>query len=311
VLDVAAPGPDARVVLDVPAGYDLGATLRPYALGRRDRCTRFQGSSIGWRATRTPDGPGTGRYEHRGDTVVVSAWGPGAGWLAEHAADLLGLHDDVAGFDELVAGHPYLGPRWRQRPGWRFGRSHAVYEALLPTICGQKVTGLEAKRAWNGIVDRWGQQAPGPPGLRVPPRPERLADLGYGAFHPLGVERKRAEVIRAVAARGDELDALAGGAPADAEVALRRITGIGVWSAAEVRRLALGDADAVSYGDYHLPDLVSFSLLGRRDGTDELLAELVAPFAPHRGRVVRLLELTGQMPERRGPRMTPNGMRSR
>ena len=77
---------------------------------------------------------------------------------------------------------------------------------------------------------------PGPPGLRLPPRPE---------------------VLRAVATAADRLDALIEGTVEDAERMLRSMPGIGVWSAAEVRRLALGDADAVSYGDYHLPNLVS------------------------------------------------------
>lgn len=302
---------DERVVLDVPDRYELRATLGVHSTGARDRCVRFQGPLVCWRATRTPQGPATGRYEHLGDTVVVTAWGAGAAWLAEHARALLGLHDDVSGFDELVGEHPYLAPRWRRRSGWRFSRSLAVYESLLPTVCAQKVTGIEAKRAWNGIVDRWGQQAPGPPGLRVPPRPERLAELGYADFHPLGIERKRAEVLRAVAGAAAELDAVAFGSSSDADVVLRRIPGIGVWTSAGVRAFAMGDADAVSYGDYHLPTLVSWSLLRVREGTDELLAELVAPFAPHRGRVIRLLTLTGEMPERRGPRLAPNGLASR
>ena len=48
-------------------------------------------------------------------------------------------------------------------PGLRMPRSLAVYEALLPAVLSQKVTGLEAKRAWRGLVRRWGEPAPGPP----------------------------------------------------------------------------------------------------------------------------------------------------
>lgn len=293
--------------------YELRSTLGPLRLGGRDRCVRFEELSTCWRATRTPEGAAAGRYRHLPAERVVSveAWGPGAAWLVEHAPDLLGVHDDVDGFAELVGADPVLARFHRLRSGMRIGRSLAVFEALVPTICAQKVTGLEAKRAWTGIVDRWGEPAPGPGGLHLPPAPEALSSVGYHELHHLGVERRRAEVIRAVARSAGRLENLLGASAEAADAGLRAVEGIGVWSAAEVRRIALGDADAVSYGDYHLPHVVSWNLLGRRRGSDELMAELLAPFAPHRGRVVRLIELCGRSVPRRGPRLAPNGMRSR
>ena len=53
--------------------------------------------------------------------------------------------------------------------------------------------------------------------------------------------------------------------------------------------MALGDADAVSVGDFHLPHLVSHALTGQRRGTDEQMLELLAAWPGHRGRVLRLL----------------------
>jgi 3-methyladenine DNA glycosylase/8-oxoguanine DNA glycosylase len=84
-----------------------------------------------------------------------------------------------------------------------------------------------------------------------------------------------------------------------------------VWTDAEVRRIAFGDPDAVSFGDYHLPHLVSWALAGRRRGSDELMAALLEPFAPQRGRAVRLLEVARLGPPRRGPRLAPSGMERR
>lgn len=320
--------PDVVVELPVPARYELRATTGAYRLGARDLAVRVDGPTSTWRAVRTPDGPGTVRYEQRlgrgadrvpgpsdpGPGVVrVAAWGPGAGWLVRQAPMALGLDDDVTGFDDLVAGHPVLGALHRRRPGWRIGGSGAVLDAIVLSIVSQKVTGLEAKRAWSGIVRRWGEPAPGPAGLRVPPAAATLADLAYHDLHRLGVERKRAEVVLAAARAtvAGRLPATAEGPWDAAEAALRRVPGIGVWTAAEVRRIAFGDADAVSYGDYHLSNIVAHNLLGQRRGTDELMAELLAPFAPHRGRVVRLLELAGTRPERRGPRLAPNGLERR
>jgi hypothetical protein len=48
---------------------------------------------------------------------------------------------------------------------------------------------------------------------------------------------------------------------------------------------------------------VTWSLAGERRGSDERMLELLEPYRGQRGRVVRLLELAGSGPARRGPRM--------
>ncbi len=287
----------ARAV-PVPARYDLALTLGRAAGGEH------------WRATRTPDGPAAARYRHRrGErSVTVDAWGPGSGWLVEHAPQHLGLADDVAGFDEVAARHPVVARVAHELAGFRVTRSLAVYEALLPTVLAQKVTGLEARRAWRGILRRWGTPAPGPnPRLRVPPAPDVMAELAYHELHRLGVERRRAETLRSVgrhAARLDEAASLPT-ATGEAEARIRAVPGLGAWSYAEVALTALGDADAVSVGDFHLKNTVSWALTGVPRGDDDRMLELLAPFAPHRGRVCRLLELAGLFAPRYGPRLAP------
>jgi 3-methyladenine DNA glycosylase/8-oxoguanine DNA glycosylase len=84
---------------------------------------------------------------------------------------------------------------------------------------------------------------------------------------------------------------------------LRSLAGVGAWTSAEVRRVALGDADAVSVGDYHLPHMVAWTLAGEPRADDDRMLELLEPFPGHRGRVVRLIELGGRAAPRRGPRM--------
>jgi 3-methyladenine DNA glycosylase/8-oxoguanine DNA glycosylase len=87
-----------------------------------------------------------------------------------------------------------------------------------------------------------------------------------------------------------------------AEQRLRAIAGIGVWTAAEVRHTALGDPDAVSFGDYHVARDIGWALTGA-EVDDDGLAELLEPYAGHRYRVQGLLELAGFRRPRRGPRM--------
>jgi 3-methyladenine DNA glycosylase/8-oxoguanine DNA glycosylase len=91
--------------------------------------------------------------------------------------------------------------------------------------------------------------------------------------------------------------------PAQALARLRAVPGVGEWTAAEVAVRALGDADALSVGDYHVAAFVGWALLGR-PVDDAGMVELLEPWRPHRGRVVRLLELSGASKPAFGPRMT-------
>jgi 3-methyladenine DNA glycosylase/8-oxoguanine DNA glycosylase len=73
----------------------------------------------------------------------------------------------------------------------------------------------------------------------------------------------------------------------------------------EVRARALGDPDAVAFGDYHVPGMIGRALVGR-PVEDEELAELLAPWSGHRHRVQKLVALAGLgRAERHGPRMAP------
>jgi 3-methyladenine DNA glycosylase/8-oxoguanine DNA glycosylase len=258
-----------------------------------------------WRATRTPEGPATIHMAIAGGELVVRAWGDGAAWGLEHAPAMAGLLDDPAAFVPLAAAHPVVRDLARRHPGLRFPCTLAVLESLVPAIIEQKVTGNEAHRAWRGLVQTHGQPAPGPAGesgMRVPPDPAVLAALPYFAFHGFGLERRRAETIRAVAARAAWLEAASDLSPEIRSARLRSFQGVGPWTAAEVAARAWGDPDAVSLGDYHLPGLVTWVLAREPDGTDERMLELLEPFRPQRGRVIRLIEVAGVRTERHGPR---------
>ncbi len=240
-----------------------------------------------------------------GQVVRVRAWGPGASWAVAHAPELLGLADRPLDFQPQ---HKLLDELARRYAGVRFGRTEAVLEALVPAILEQKITGDEARRVYRALIQAHGEPAPGPLGLRLPAAPGRLAALPYYAFHPLGLERRRAELLKRLAGSAGRLEALTGIEPAEAGRRLQTIPGIGPWTAAEVGRIALADPDAVSVGDYHLPRLVCWVLAGEPNGDDARMLELLEPWRGQRGRVVRWLELgsrdlPGLGPARRGPRM--------
>ena len=293
-----------RQTLQLEGPLDLARTLSPHLRGLGDPAMRLAAGHV-IRATRTADGPATIEIRQLRDRVEVEAWGPGADRVIDAAPALIGLDDDRSGF---ALSNRLLADLDRRRPGLRIGRSGAVLEALIPAILEQKVTGTEARRAYRGIIARWGELAPGPFGLRLLPPPVVLAALPYHAFHPLGLERRRADLVRAVSARANRFEEVVTMPIADAYVRLRAMPGIGPWTAAEVAVRALGDPDAVSVGDYHLPSLVAYALAGERKATDERMLELLEPFRGHRARVIRLLEESGIRPEAHGPRMQPSSI---
>jgi 3-methyladenine DNA glycosylase/8-oxoguanine DNA glycosylase len=92
--------------------------------------------------------------------------------------------------------------------------------------------------------------------------------------------------------------------PAEFDRRLRTLPGIGRWTSAETRSRAMGDADAVSFGDYHVAANIGYVLTGAPVDDDEL-ATLLEPYAGHRHRVQRLVELAGLSRPRHGPRMAP------
>jgi 3-methyladenine DNA glycosylase/8-oxoguanine DNA glycosylase len=238
-----------------------------------------------------------------GDGLVVRGWGAGAGWALDRASSLLGLHDDPAALDALHPPHRLVAELARRFAGVRLPRTERVVEALVPAILEQKVTGGEAGRVYRALVLAHGEAAPGPFGLRLQPAPERLGAMPYYAFHPLGLERRRAETLRRVGATASRLEDLAGVPLPEARVRLAAVVGVGPWTVGEVTRMALGDPDAVSVGDFHLPSLVAFALAGEPRADDARMLELLGPYRGQRGRVVRLLEASGIEAPKRGPRM--------
>ena len=198
--------------------------------------------------------------------------------------------------------HPLVAQLRREIRGIRIPRTGAVFEALVPAVVLQQVTTEEARKSYHHLVNALGETAPGPVALKVPPAPEVLAHTPYWRFHRFGIERRRADVIIRAARSAKRVEETANMEMAAAYQRLLAFPGVGPWTAAKVAMVALGDADAVPVGDYHLPHSVGYAFEGTARSTDERMLELLEPYRGHRARVVRLITQAGIAAPRFGPK---------
>lgn len=283
-----------------PGPYDLLGNLRVLQRGPYDPACRIAHGAV-WRATRTPLGPATLRLtQSAAGAVEATAWGPGGDWALETLPALLGAADTP---EDFAPRHPLVQRAHRRNPGLRLIRTGLVLESLIPSVLEQKVTAIEAYRAWRLLLQRHGEPAPGPAdGMRVMPDPHTWRLVPSWEWHRAGVDSKRSSaVLRAcrVAARLEQA------AQMELPAALRRLTavdGIGPWTAAETLQRSNGAPDAVTVGDLHLPGIIGWALTGRRGLDDAAMLELLAPYAGQRHRATRLILTTGHIPPRRAPR---------
>lgn len=259
-----------------------------------------------WRTSRMDSGPVTVAVEQRDARAVeAEAWGPGADEMLATLPDALGARDEASSF---VPAHPAVADAHRRFPGLRIPRTGRILEALIPAVIEQKVLGIDAFAAWRRLLRAHGDPAPGPAPdeMRVFPTAETWAALPSWEWHLAGVDPQRYRTAQACARVGAQLERLYGRVDDDLPAVyrgIRSIPGVGVWTAAETGGRALGDPDAVPFGDYHLGNLVGTGLLGHRLHTDEEVAEVLEPYRPQRYRAVRLLQLSPLVrPERRGSR---------
>lgn len=278
------------------------ATVLAFRQGRNDPTFAIHEGCI-WRATLTPYGPGTVSISAPlSENPLVRGYGPGGEWLEERALDLLGAHDEIP---TIIAAHTSVANAQRRFGRLRIGRSLTPYHELLPTALAQRVTAVEALRQWRELVRDFGAPAPGPLShLRLPPAPEVLVQLPYFSLHGYGIEKKRADTIRAIAREsgwlfGTDFSLLT---PQQATEQLQRIPGVGVWTSAVVGGLAFGDADALQVGDFHVKNTAAWALRGVPRGTDEEMVRDMSPYAGQRHRVMRWLEMAGHRAPARGAR---------
>lgn len=263
------------------------------------------------RAEPGPAGPLLLEARPTGNGVALEVWGPAStpADVAERAlyqaASWVGLDDDPEPLAAIVAGHTVLRRILRRVPPVRLSCLPRVCEAVGRGVLEQLVQATEAHRSIAQLARSVGTGAP--TGLSCWPTPRQLGATPAWDLRRHGVSLRGARALHAAALADRRLEEVRHDY-VQLDRRLRALPGVGIWTSGEAR-LALGDPDAVSVGDYNLPGMIG-SVLGGHDPSDcddALMLELLTPFAGQRGRVIRLVEVAlarklVARPARRAPR---------
>lgn len=244
----------------------------------------------------------------RGDQLCPEA---DAAWAMEAARGIAAVDDDPSELLAMAHQHPLVAVL-AARFDCRIRRTPTVFEAYARAVIEQLVTTFEARASIRRLFGHTGETV-GATYLRAPPTPLAVLGVAPWKLHAMGIGSRRSRTLREGARRGAALERLRSVEAPLAAMKLESLPGVGPWTANLVARTAFGWTDAVPVRDCHAHYLITEALTGEQ-GDDAAMLEALAPFRPHRARVVRLIEqalIAGELPgyERarfRLPRIDPH-----
>jgi len=154
---------------------------------------------------------------------------------------LLDLDADPVAVDETLAADPLLTPAVTKEPGLRVPRAVDGFEVAVRAIVGQQISVAGARTVLGRLVAATAG-APSPGELVPFPGAAAVAEAPDEAFAMPAARRATIRALATAVADG-EVTLHDGADRAEAEAALRRIPGIGAWTAGYVAMRALGDPD--------------------------------------------------------------------
>lgn len=223
---------------------------------------------------------------------------------------LLDLDADPQAVAEVLAADEVLAPLVAAAPGRRVPRTMDEAEMALRAVLGQQISTAAARAHAGRLAAAWGTPVTDAGGglNRTFPSPATVCERAGNEQDEPG------RVLRVPRSRRDSLVALAGaladgslvlGPGADwqeARAALRRLPGIGPWTAEVVAMRALGDPDAFPIGD---AGLQRGAVLAGAPGGEVRLAQHARAWRPWRSYATQYLWSTLDHPTNRFPTARP------
>ncbi|HEY4157646.1 MAG TPA: AlkA N-terminal domain-containing protein [Polyangiaceae bacterium] len=171
--------------------------------------------------------------------------------IAARVRELFDLDARPLAIRERLKHDPHLAPLVRRRPGLRIPGAFDPFEAVIRALLGQQISVRAATTLAGRIAARFGQPfsaSPAEPALtHVFPSPKELSRVSVAEIAAIGLPRKRAETVRAVAAAFAERAIALPITRQELEDLprwLRAIPGVGAWTTEYVAMRVLHQPDA-------------------------------------------------------------------
>lgn len=196
----------------------------------------------------------------------------------------LGVDADLGSFYRLAARDERLGFLVSRFEGLKPPRFFSPFEGIVNGIACQQLSVLAGIHLLNRLCRAYGPHLDGAAGF---PGPADLAEVDPESLRSLGFSRRKAESIvsiaRSVVSGELDLDGLSQLDDASVEEILRRVKGIGRWTAQYVALRGLGRWDVFPVDDVGGQNKVRdwLGLAARPDAAQ--MERLLAPYEPYRG----------------------------
>lgn len=274
-------------LLHLPGGYRAQEILAYHARDPESPCERVEANRI-FKALRTPQGPVVLELSLEGEGAWAKVHGVAkmssetAALLHGSALRMLGLNNEVTGFETRMGKHAQYAPLVARRRGLRVPSIPTGFDGLCWAIIGQQVHVKLAGALRREILHLAGEKIGD---MRAHPTPEKVVDFGAARLAKLRYSRAKAEYLvgaaREVAEGRLDIERLPETSAVSAEKKLMALRGIGKWTA-RYTMLRGGFADAAPVGDSALATVLQrLHRLGERPDADAAEV-LMQDFAPHR-----------------------------
>ncbi len=225
------------------------------------------GGKVGWVLVRQAPHGGNALHVHAPPALSDVLWP-----LLSRLRGVFDLDANPERIDTALGADPFLARSVRACQGLRVPGGWDPFELAVRAVLGQQISVAGATTLAGRLAARFGAPVETPfAGLhRLAPPPRGLADTSLEEIAAIGVPRTRAETLQrlAAAALRGELDFRPGTDIVTATAALRRVRGVGEWTAQYVAMRALRFPDAFPSSDLGLRkalDLSEDKLLARAE----------------------------------------------
>lgn len=205
--------------------------------------------------------------------------------LTALARRMLGLDQDIEGFEQAVTGHPELGPLVARQHGLRVPVAATPFEALVWAITGQQISVRAAIAIRRRVIQAAGYRYHS--GLWCHPDSQAIGALSQDVLRTAGLSAAKARTLLSVSqaiAQGDLiLDNDVSKVPVESiRSQLLAIRGIGPWTADYTLLRGYGWLDGSLHGDAAVRRALRL-LLNRDDPvTQDDARDWLATFSPWR-----------------------------